>query len=113
MSGTRFKISAKPIRVLAFIAMGAMAILAFGGVVMLLWNAILPGLLKLPLIGYWQAVGLLILCKILFGGMRPGGGRKPFGGPPQFIKSKFMQMSDEEKQAFKEEFRKRCAERKK
>lgn len=47
-------------------------ILAFAGiiaVVMLLWNWLVPALFTLPAITYWQAAGLLILGRILFGGM--------------------------------------------
>lgn len=40
----------------------------FGGLVMLLWNWLMPALFSLPAITFWQAVGLLLLCKILFGG---------------------------------------------
>lgn len=42
--------------------------LVFGAVVMLLWNAILPSVLGVAALTYWQAVGLLILSKILFSG---------------------------------------------
>ncbi len=39
-----------------------------GGVVMLLWNSLLPPLFRLPMITFWQALGILVLCRILFGG---------------------------------------------
>jgi hypothetical protein len=39
-----------------------------GWVVMSLWNAIMPGIFKLPTIGYWQAIGLFILAHLLIGG---------------------------------------------
>ena len=39
-------------------------------VVMRLWNALIPDLFHGPLLGFWQAAGLLVLCKILFGGLR-------------------------------------------
>jgi len=45
-----------------------------GGVVMLLWNWLAPGLFGLRLITFWQALGLLALCRILFGGFGLGGG---------------------------------------
>ena len=35
-------------------------------IVMLLWNAIMPDIFSLPAIGYWKAMGLFILCNILF-----------------------------------------------
>jgi len=45
-----------------------------GGVVMLLWNWLAPTLFELRLITFWQAIGLLALCRILFGGFGFGGG---------------------------------------
>ena len=49
----------------------------FGGAVLHLWNALMPEIFGLPLIGFWQAVGLLSLSWLLFGGPRGlmGGGR--------------------------------------
>jgi hypothetical protein len=47
--------------VLLFIAVG-------GGVVQALWNWLLPSLFGWPRIGFWQGLGLLALCRILFGG---------------------------------------------
>lgn len=44
----------------------------FGWIVMLLWNWLMPELFGLPLISFWQSVGLLLLCKILFGGLFGG-----------------------------------------
>lgn len=42
-------------------------------VVMHLWNALLPGLFAgVSPIGYWQALGVLVLSRILFGGLRGG-----------------------------------------
>jgi len=45
-----------------------------GTVVMLLWNWLAPALFGLRLITFWQALGLLALCRILFGGFGLGGG---------------------------------------
>jgi len=38
-------------------------------VTMLLWNALLPVLFKIPVITYWQAAGLLLLSRLLLGGL--------------------------------------------
>jgi hypothetical protein len=60
------------------IGIGAIAIVTVvgGTAVMLLWNWLLPPLFGVPLVTFWQAVGLLALCRILFGGLgRPGGSR--------------------------------------
>lgn len=79
-------------------------------VVMLLWNAILPGLLHVNSINYWQAAGLLILCKILFGGFSAGkmGMR---GGPPA-MRDKFMSMTAEEREKVKTQWQERCRKKK-
>jgi hypothetical protein len=45
-----------------------------GEVVMLLWNWLAPALFGLRTITFWQALGLLALCRILFGGGGVGGG---------------------------------------
>lgn len=39
-----------------------------GQLVRLLWNALLPELFGWPEITFWQALGLLVLSRILFGG---------------------------------------------
>lgn len=58
---------------LVFIPLFCVAfIVVFGGCVMLLWNWLLPELFGLPTISFWQAAGLLVLCKILFGGFSGG-----------------------------------------
>ena len=44
----------------------------FAGVTMWLWNWLMPGIFKLPAIGFWQAVGILLLSHILFKGGHVG-----------------------------------------
>lgn len=82
--------------------------LLMGAVVMWLWNAILPEVLGVGALSFWQAVGLLALCRILFGGFRGGNWR------PQrhkFRRERWMQMSEEERARFREEWRNRCRTR--
>lgn len=50
--------------------------LGFGYVVMRLWNSILPEVLHAQPLRYWQAVGLLILCRILVGSFHSAHGGK-------------------------------------
>lgn len=40
----------------------------FGAGTMWLWNWLMPTLFKLPTIGFWQAIGILLLSQILFKG---------------------------------------------
>ncbi len=79
-------------------------------VVMLLWNGILPVVFGIKAITYWQAMGILVLCKILFGvkGGRPGWGRHHFW--EKRMREKFASMSPEEREKFKDEFKRRASE---
>ncbi|WP_255491004.1 hypothetical protein [Dysgonomonas sp. 520] len=52
----------------AFIAVFAAAI----AIVMLLWNALIPSIIGWSAINYWQAAGLMILCRLLFSGFGRG-----------------------------------------
>ena len=58
----------KVLVIAGWIAMIAGGLALFGLVIMLLWNRILSGVLGLPALGFWDAVGLFILAKLLFGG---------------------------------------------
>jgi len=75
------------VKVALFVGIG---IFLFGYITMSLWNCLIPTLFKGPMVTYWQAIGLLILGKILFGGFGGhhrrgpwgrGGGWGPQGGP--------------------------------
>ncbi len=81
------------------IGIATVAAFAFSGVVMLLWNNILPSVLHVGVITFWQAMGILVLSKLLFGGMR---GRRGMGSR-QWKKRMFGQwqnMTPEEKEIF-------------
>ena len=52
--------------VAAFIGLIAIFIVLLGYPVMLLWNWLMPELFSLPVITFWQAIGLNLLCTILF-----------------------------------------------
>jgi hypothetical protein len=67
--------------VLGIIGFTAFAAL-FGAIVMWLWNGLMPVIFHLGVITYWQAVGLAILGRLLFGGFHhghPGRGHHNFG----------------------------------
>jgi hypothetical protein len=55
----------------------AFFIFAGGTVVQMLWNWLLPPLFGWPVVTFWQALGLLALCRILFGGFGSHGGSRP------------------------------------
>ena len=92
-------------RVAGFICMVIVGVLVFGSIVMLLWNALMPELFHLPIISFWQALGLLLLTKILFSGFRGGGPRSHWKNK---MKQKWMNMTPEEREKFKQEWGRRC-----
>ncbi|HCL06093.1 MAG TPA: hypothetical protein DHW64_09070 [Chitinophagaceae bacterium] len=87
------------------IAIACFALLAW--VVMLLWNGVLTEVVQVATVTYWQALGLLILSKILFGGFRGKGGdyKKRW---KEKMEQKFSGMSEEEREKIKEEWKHRC-----
>jgi Ca2+/H+ antiporter, TMEM165/GDT1 family len=94
-----------------FVPLVLAGIAVFTGIVMWLWNNVLAVVLHISLISFWQALGLLVLSKILFGGFRGGGG----GWGRHKWKSDMIQrwdaMSGEEKEKFRGEWEKRCGRR--
>lgn len=101
------RFSAKKFFMILTIAVAAT--LVFGFVVMSLWNAILPVVLGVKAITFWQALGILLLSKILFGGFGRGGG---FGHRRhewrQQMQQKMSAMTPEEREKFKAEWKNRC-----
>jgi len=81
------------------LAIAGVAIVGFlgGEIVKLLWNWLMPELFGWRTITFWQALGLLVLCRILFGGMgRHGGHRRMTAG-----------MTPEERDRFRQRLRER------
>jgi len=86
-----------------------------GAIVELLWNWLAPALFGWKTINFWQAWGLLALCRILFGGMRVSGSR----GGPQTIRHRLVDrmadrvaerwdaMTPEERERFRQRLRDR------
>lgn len=52
------------------IGIAIIAATVLSGAVMLLWNGVLVNVLHISIISFWQAAGILLLSKILFGGFR-------------------------------------------
>ena len=83
----------------AAIAIVTLGVFVFSGAVMMLWNGILPAVLHVSAITFWQAAGILVLAKLLFGGFRRPGGH---GG--HFKRRMFQKwdgMTDEQKDEFR------------
>jgi hypothetical protein len=85
----------------------ALFIFIGGQIVMLLWNWLLPSLFGWRLITFWQAVGLLALCRILFGGVSGRGYRRP-SWRGRHMAERWGRMTPEEQEKFRQGIRERC-----
>ena len=87
---------------IAPLALLGLALFVFlgGFVVMQLWNWILPPLFGWHSIGFWQGLGILALCRILFGsfGPRP----MPWYGMRRRLWERWERMSPEERERFRQ-----------
>lgn len=95
---------------IGLLAVAGLAVLTW--VVMLLWNGLLPDLFaSVHPIGYWQALGVLVLSRILFGGLRGG-----FHSHWRERRAYWESMTPEERQQLKGRFHSRwgscCSSRK-
>jgi hypothetical protein len=86
--------------------LGMLLFIAIGGeVVRQLWNWLLPQLFGWRPITFWQAVGILALCRILFGGL---GHYAPRSHPRRGLGGRWEAMTPEERERFREGLRGRC-----
>ncbi len=98
--------SFRVLRVLKIALFGAVAVTVVSFVVMGLWNVLMPSIFAVRAISFWQALGLLILSKILFGGFRPSGG--PGSRWRGRIRERWEKMTPEEREKFKQGMRRGC-----
>lgn len=73
-------------------------------IVMQLWNNLLPDILSVKAITFWQAAGIFILCKLLFGFGRMGGFRQNRADFKERMAERLKTMSPEERECFKKKF---------
>jgi hypothetical protein len=97
------KIMNKVFKIIAWTALCVVFVFAFGYVTMSLWNWLVPSLFNGPVVTFWQAMGILLLSKILFGF---GGGHHRCGGSrshywKRHYYDKFRNMSPEDRERFK------------
>ncbi len=84
---------------------GGVLFVAVGGeIVKLLWNGLLPPLFGWREVTFWQALGILVLCRILFGGH----GMRPRPGIRRRMAERWERMSPEERERFRQGVRGRC-----
>ena len=93
-----------------FVAPPALVLfIAIGGeVVQQLWNWLLPALFGWREITFWQALGLLALCRILFGGGGFGGGGGRRSNFRRRMGDRWEKMTPEEREKFEQGMRSRC-----
>lgn len=91
----------------AVFALLAAAVLSL--VTMSLWNWLMPALFGLRAITFWQALGVLVLSRILLGGFR---GRPGHSMPwRRRMHERWEQMTPEEREKFRQGMRERCGHR--
>ncbi len=86
--------------------LGMLLFVVIGGEVVLhLWNWLLPPLFGWREITFWQALGLLALCRILFGGFGfHGSGRSSFR---RRMEERCEHLTPEERERFRQRMRER------
>jgi len=79
-----------------------------GFIVMTLWNNLLPDILGVKSITFWQALGLLVLTRILFGGHGgPGGGSRKQRWK-QRMAERWQHLTPEQREQMKAKWKERC-----
>ncbi|MGD0631642.1 MAG: hypothetical protein ABR987_20115 [Terracidiphilus sp.] len=78
----------------------------FGEIVVHLWNWLAPALFGWHTISFWQGLGLLVLCRILFGGWGGHGGDR--GRGRRMSEKRWERMTPEEREKFRDKMRSRC-----
>lgn len=90
-----------PAAILAMLLVAALG----GELVKLLWNWLLPEIFGWRAITFWQAVGLLALCRILFGGIGPYRAARHRVG--HRVRERWEGMTPEQRERFREAVRAR------
>ncbi len=102
----------KFIRIPLMILAGIAAVIAFGYITMQLWNALVPELFHGSAITYRQAIGLLILAKIFFGGMHgrghKHGHKRKCCSKKEDYDVKFKDFSPEDREKIKAIMKEKC-----
>jgi hypothetical protein len=90
-------------RIVKFVLIAVLCVIAlalFGFVVMKLWNWLTPALFGWRQVSYWQAVGVIILTRLLFG--RWGGSAGRGGYRRRQIRARWQDMTPEEREKFRQ-----------
>lgn len=91
------------LKALKIIVLVALALTVFGFVTEHLWNWLMPSIFGLKTISFAQALGLVVLSKVLLGGFhKHGGGHK---GWKNGMQDRWARMTPEERERFREGMR--------
>ena len=86
-------------RGLKFAVLAVVGAAVLGFLVMNLWNWLAPAVFGAKIITFWQALGMLALGRLLFGGLRGGPGRH--GHWRGRMRERWERMSPEEREKFR------------
>ena len=97
----------KKMILIAPLALLGMALFIFigGEIVMHLWNWLAPALFGWRQIGFWQALGLLVLCRILFGGFGFGDAHRSHAR--RRMEQRYEHLTPEEREQMRQRMRER------
>ena len=93
-------------KVLQILVILLIVVAGFGQAVLQLWNHLMPQIFGLPSLTFWQAVGLMALCWILFGSWRGG---RSLGGWRGRMRGRWDSMTPEQREQFRRGMEGRCA----
>ncbi len=94
--------------VLKIVVFASIAVFVFGEAIHYLWNWLMPSLFRLPAITFGQALGLMVLSWLLFGGLRGFRGSSHRGPWGYRMRHRWEQMTPEEREKFRQGMRARC-----
>jgi hypothetical protein len=95
-------------KIIGFTIMAVAFVAFISYVVMRLWNGVLVDVTTVKEITYPQAIGILVLAKILFGGFKGNCWCGKGNSWKQNMKEKWEKMNPEEREKFKQEWRNKC-----
>jgi len=98
-------------KAIKFVFFAALFVALAGFVTMSLWNWLMPLIFRLPTLTFWQAIGLLLLSRLLTGGFGRGGhgSRSRWAAWKRQTQERMEAFSPAEREKFRQQMRSRCA----
>jgi len=93
------------VKVMMIAILCAAVLFGLGFAVQALWNWLVPMIFGLRTLTYWQAVGVIVLSKLLFGGF--GASRGAGGRMRQRMRDRWESMTPEQRETFRQAWRER------